>query len=141
MSTSTDKPLPKLNPDNRPFWEGCRTHELRFQQCVNCGHVRWPPSDLCPRCHSTETAWLASKGAGKVYTYAVYHTAFHPGFKGDLPYTVAVVALDEGPHVLSNIVDCSPEAVSCDMPVGVVWEEVDERITLPKFRPLQSDAT
>ena len=129
-----DKPLPKLNPDNRPFWEGCRKHELRFQQCNHCGHVRWPPSHLCPQCHGTEINWLISKGIGRVYTFAVYHTAFHPGFAADLPYIVAVVALDEGPHLLTNIVDCPPERVKCDMPVEVVWEDVDEEITLPKFK-------
>ena len=131
-----DKPLPKLNTDNRPFWEGCRRHELRFQRCNDCGRVRWPPSDLCPRCHSTEINWLISKGIGRVYTFAVYHTAFHSGFATDLPYTVAVVALDEGPHLLTNIVDCRPDKVKCDMPVEVIWEDVDEGIALPKFRPL-----
>jgi uncharacterized OB-fold protein len=131
-----DKPLPKLNTDNRPFWEGCRKHELRFQRCSDCGHVRWPPSVLCPQCHSTGINWLISKGIGRVYTFAVYHTAFHSGFATDLPYTVAVVALDEGPHLLTNIVDCRPDEVECDMPVEVIWEDVDERITLPKFRPL-----
>lgn len=134
-----NKPLPKLNTDNRPFWEGCRNHELRFQRCNDCGHTRWPPSDLCPQCHSTEFNWLISKGIGRVYTFAVYHTAFHRGFEADLPYTVAVVALDEGPHLLTNIIDCRPDKVRCDMPVGVIWEDVDERITLPKFRPLSFD--
>lgn len=136
---SYDKPLPKLNTDNRPFWEGCRKHELTFQRCNNCGHVRWPPSDLCPQCHSTEINWLISKGTGRVYTFAVYHTAFHPGFAADVPYVVAVVALDEGPHLLTNIVDCQPDEVRCDMSVGVIWEAVDETITLPKFRPLSCE--
>lgn len=131
-----DTPLPKINADNRFFWEGCTKHELRFQQCSDCGHVRWPPSDRCPRCLATGTSGLISKGIGRVYTFAVYHTAFHPGFKADLPYTVAVVALDEGPRLLSNIVGCAPDSVTCDMPVEVVWEDVDEEIALPKFRPL-----
>ena len=135
---SYDKPLPRINADNQAFWEGCRMHELRFQQCKGCGHVRWPPSDRCPRCHCTETRRLISKGIGRVYTFAVYHVAYHPGFAGDLPYTVAVVALDEGPHLLTNIVGCRPEQVVCDMPVEVAWEDVVDRITLPKFRPLSS---
>jgi uncharacterized OB-fold protein len=80
--------------------------------------------------------WLISKGIGRVYTFAVYHTAFHPGFVAELPYTVAVVALDEGPQLLTNIVDCRPEGVKCDMPVEVIWEEIDKRITLPKFKPI-----
>lgn len=135
------KPVPKINADNRPFWEGCRQHELRFQQCRECGQVRWPPSDLCPQCHSTTTDWLISRGIGRVYTFAVYHTAFHPGFKADLPYTVAMVELDEGPRLMTNIVDCLTDRVRCDMRVEVTWEDVDERITLPKFRPLSTDQT
>ena len=130
------KPLPKLNTDTFSFWEGCRKHELKFQRCSDCGHVRWPPSYLCPQCHSTEIDWLISRGIGRVYTFAVYHIAFQPEFAGDLPYTVAVVALEEGPHLLTNIVDCPPDEVKCDMPVEVVWDDVDESLTLPKFRPL-----
>lgn len=134
-----DKPLPKLNADNRPFWEGCLKHELRFQQCSDCGHVRWPPSDLCPKCHATGVAWLISRGTGRVYTFAVYHTAYHPGFTADLPYTVAVVALDEGPRLMTTVVGCRPDEVRCDMRVEVLWEDIDERISLPRFRPFPGD--
>jgi hypothetical protein len=134
-----DKPLPKLNSDNLPFWEGCRQHQLRFQQCSDCGHVRWPPSDFCPQCHSNHTTRLVSKGIGRIYTFAVYRVAYHPGFTADLPYTVAVVALDEGPHMLTNIIECRTDRLRCDMPVEVVWENVDEKTTLPKFRPVFSD--
>ena len=136
-----EKPFPKRNGDTTPFWEGCRRHELRFQQCRDCGHVRWPPSDFCPRCHAAASNWMISKGTGRIYTFAVYHVAFHPGFAADLPYTVAVVALDEGPRLLTNIVGCRPEAVRCDMAVAVVWEDIDEGISLPKFSPVKEDRT
>lgn len=130
-----DKPLPKINADNQAFWAGCRQRELRFQQCDDCGHVRWPPAILCPQCHSTRTGWLTSGGVGKIYTFAVYHSVFHPGFADEVPYTVAVVTLVEGPRLLTNIVDCPPDQVRCDLPVEVCWEEIDDTITLPKFRP------
>ena len=133
---SYDKPLPTINSDNRPFWEGCHIHELRFQKCSNCGHVRWPPAIICPECHSSEMKWLVSKGIGKVYTFVVYHRLYHPGFNADLPYVVAVVALDEGPHLLTNIVGCRPEDVNCDMQVQVAWEDVTDKVALPKFKPL-----
>lgn len=134
--TDYSKPLPKLNGDNRHFWEGCRAHELRFQQCTACGLVRWPPSFLCPRCHATQTTCCIASGLGTVFTYTVYHTAFHPGFSAELPYVVAVVALDEGPHLLTNMVGCRPEEVKCDQRVKIVWDDVTETITLPKFTPL-----
>jgi uncharacterized OB-fold protein len=79
---------------------------------------------------------VVSSGIGSVYTFAVYHAPIHPEFSADLPYVVAVVELDEGPHLLTNIVGCQPEEVACDMPVQVTWEDVTEEISLPKFRPM-----
>lgn len=130
-----DKPLPKLNADVKPFWDGCKKHELRFQKCQACGHVRWPPSILCPECHQKETQWIIAGGHGTLYTYAVYHIAYHPGFANDIPYVVAIVELDEGPHLLTNIIDCRPREISCGMNVIVAWEDVTPDITLPKFKP------
>jgi hypothetical protein len=128
------KPLPTVNDDNREFWRGCRNHQLRFQRCKNCGHVRWPASLICPACLCRESNWIVSEGRGKIYTFVVYHVAYHPGFKDDLPYVVAVVELKEGPHVLTNIVDCPIAEISCDMPVEVIWKDVSEEISLPLFR-------
>ena len=129
------KPLPQVNPDTRPFWDGCRQHALRFQKCADCGHVRWPPSMICPECHASETQWIVSGGKGTVYTYAVYHHAFHKAFEKDLPYVTAIVEIEEGPHLLTNIVGCRPEEVRCDMPVEVTWEDINDEFSLPKFRP------
>jgi len=127
------KPLPKLNADTMPFWDGCRNHELRFQKCTECGHVRWPPSIICPLCYSNRTEWIRASGKGKVFSFVVYHKAYHPAFEADLPYVVAIVELEEGPHFLTNIVGCDPGAVSCEMPVNVIWEDVTEEFSLPKF--------
>jgi len=130
------KPLPRINGDNQPFWEGCRDHELRFQKCAACGHVRHPPSLVCPQCLGRDGQWIVSAGAGRIFSYAVYHVAFHEGFKPDVPYVVALVDLDEGPRLLTNIVGCAPGDVFCDMPVRVIWEDVTPEISLPKFTPV-----
>jgi len=130
-----EKPLPRINADNQLFWEGCKDHELRFQKCASCGHVRYPPSIVCPGCHCRDYQLIVSAGTGKVYTYAVYHTAYHPGFQGDVPYVVAVVELDEGPRLLTNIVGCTSEKVFCEMPVLVAWQDVTLEISLPMFTP------
>lgn len=129
------KPLPNLNGDNKQFWAGCKVHELRFQRCQACGHIRWPASILCPICHSREMNWIVSQGKGKVYSFAVYHMAYDPGFEKDLPYVVADVELEEGPRLLTNIVDCPPDEVRCEMPVEVTWEDITEEFSLPKFKP------
>jgi len=130
-----EKPLPKINADTKAFWEGCREHRLRFQACDRCGHLRWPPSILCPRCLSQDAQLKAVSSRGTVYSYAVYHVAYDPAFQADLPYVVAIVALEEGPHILTNIVGCDPGAVTCDMAVEVDWDDVTETLTVPRFRP------
>ena len=107
------KPLPQPNADDRFFWDGCKQHKLLFQKCRQCGHVRWPAALICPVCHSDENELVESAGRGTLYTYAVYHRAYHPGFTGDIPYVTAVVALDEGPHLLSNLVEYMPDALKC----------------------------
>ena len=130
------KPLPKPNSDTRPFWDGCRGHQLKFQKCRNCHHVRWPPSVICPQCYSNDAEWITASGRGTVYTYAVYQQAFHEAFKDDIPYVTAVVELEEGPHLITNVIDCKPDELKCDMPVEVVWNDVTTEFSLPKFSPV-----
>ena len=130
-----NKPLPNVNGDSKEFWASCKAHELRFQKCNTCGHVRWPSSILCPLCYSKDTKWIVAEGKGRVYSFAVYHVAYHPGFENDLPYVVADVELVEGPRLLTNIVACRPDEVKCDMPVEVTWEDITAEFSLPKFKP------
>ena len=132
---SYDKPLPRPNTDTKPFWDGCKQHELRFQRCGDCGHVRWPASIVCPQCYSSDTEWIVASGKGKVYTFAIFHQVYHPAFADDVPYLTASVELEEGPRLLTNIVGCPPDEVRCDMPVEVAWDDVTEDFSLPKFRP------
>jgi len=133
---SYDKPLPQINADTKEFWEGCKQHLIKIQKCGDCGTLRLPPSFLCPRCHSRNMDWITSTGKGSVYTFAVNHVAFHPAFQGELPYIVAVVELEEGPHLLTNVVGCDPPEVRCGMPVEVVWDDITDEFSLPKFRPV-----
>lgn len=133
---SYQKPLPQPNADDKFFWDGCREHKLLFQKCQNCGLVRWPPSIICPNCYSHDTEIMEASGKGRVYTYAVYHQAYHSGFESEVPYVTAVIELEEGPHFLSNIIGCSPDEVECDMPVEVVWEDITREFSLPKFKPM-----
>jgi uncharacterized OB-fold protein len=132
------KPLPCVDDDTREFWDGCKARELRFQKCKECGHVRWPASPICPSCHSKDTTWVVVSGKGKIYTFAVYHVAFHPAFSNELPYVVADVELEEGPRLVTNIIDCPVAQIKCDLPVVVAWEELTEEFTLPKFKPAAS---
>lgn len=129
------KHLPIVDGDSRGFWEGCRAGELRLQRCRACGHFRYAPKRLCPHCLSEDFEWRAVSGRGKVHTFSVEHHAYHPAWKEDVPYAVAVVELEEGPRMTSRIVGCAPGDVRIGLPVRVVFEKATEEITLPLFRP------
>jgi uncharacterized OB-fold protein len=128
------KPLPVLTDENRPFWDGAREGRLRMQQCASCGHIRFPISHVCPDCLSYDFAWKDLSGRGEVFAYIVYHKAYNKAFAADLPYNVALVQLEEGPRMYSNIVGCANDAVKVGDKLEAVFEPVTEAITLPRFR-------
>lgn len=132
------KPVPVVNPWVKPFWDAAREGKLIFQRCKKCGANIFYPRIACTNCFSDELEWVESCGKGTVYTYTVVESNCPSAFVGDLPFVIAVVKLAEpGVQMLTNIVDCDPAAVRCDMPVEVVFEPLDENFTLPKFRPCQ----
>lgn len=130
-----EKPLPIINEDNAQYWRYARQHELRMQQCSRCGHIRFPASLVCPQCYAVEADWKRMSGKGTLYSYIIYHHAYHPAYQGDLPYAVGIVQLAEGPRMESSIVGCKLEDLKIDMPLEVLFEEVNDEVTLPKFRP------
>ena len=137
----SEKPLPISSHESAAFWEGCRNHELRVQRCEGCGHFAFPPASRCPQCLASSLKWTKTSGRGKIYSFVIYHRAYHPGFEKEIPYVVALVELDEGPRLISNIIECDLQSVRCEMPVEVVFEEMAEQVTLYKFRPLIKERT
>ena len=133
-----DKPLPAVTDENRPFWEGLGQGELRLQRCRGCGHHRYPIATVCPRCLSGESEWVRLSGRGKVFSYVIFHQVYHEAFRADAPYNVALIRLDEGPFMFSNVVEIPNAAIRCDMPVTVVFDPVTDTITLPRFRPQEA---
>lgn len=131
-----EKPLPRVTADTKPFWEGSKEHQLRFQKCRSCGHVRWPASVICPKCYSDQPDWIVASGKGKVYSFVVHHRTFDKAFEQELPYVAALVELEEGPIFLSSIVDLRPEEVKINMPVEVTWKDITQEFSIPKFKPL-----
>ncbi len=130
------KPLPTPLPWSRPFWEGCKRHELLIQRCKDCGTNIFYPKLYCSNCLSPNLEWIKTSGRGKVYTFTVVENYAPTDFAQDVPYVVAVIKLEESVQLMSNIVDCKPEQVKCDMEVEVVFEDVTDEVTLPKFRPI-----
>ena len=132
------KPLPQPTPETQDFWDGAKAGELRLQRCNDCASVYFPPRPFCPACASRSVSSFAASGRGRLYSYVINHRPA-PGFEADAPYAVAVVELDEGPRMMTNItgVEQTPEALEIDMPVEVSFEPASETISLPKFRPVQ----
>jgi uncharacterized OB-fold protein len=130
-----DKPLPRPNEDTAPYWEAARNGELRMQKCGACGSIRFPPSLLCPTCLSEESEWVKLSGRATVFSWIVIHQSQHPAFNADTPYNVAIVELEEGPRLHTNIVECANEDIHIGMAVEVVFDKVSDDTTLPKFRP------
>ena len=130
------KPLPTVSDYNRPFWEGARRHELRMQRCNACRNAWAPNGPVCPHCFSDDYTWEKTSGRGKIASWVVFHKVYHPGFARDVPYSVALVELDEGPRIISNVVGVKNEDLKIGMPVEVVFEDINDEISLPKFRKI-----
>lgn len=117
-----------------PFWDGCARNELLLQRCSACGTFRHPPSAVCPNCLSAHHAWVPSSGRGTIYTFAVVRQALSKAWEDKVPYTVAVIELEEGPRFLTELVGIDPDAVRIGLPVEVTFTQRDGA-TLPLFRP------
>ena len=129
--------LPEPTPETRHFWEGALRGELLLQRNRQTGEAYFPPRPFCPSCACREVEVYKASGKAKLHSYIITHRP-HPGFGSD-PYAIAVVKLEEGPQMMSNIVDCpqTPEALVLDMPLEVTFEpqEKDEAIHIPLFMP------
>ena len=129
------KPLPRIDEESRGYWEALARHELYLQRCRDCGTLRFYPRALCPSCLSSAVEWVRASGRGTVYTFTVTHQNQAPGFREELPYVLAIVELEEGPRLMTNVIGCPPDALRVGMPVEVVFDDVTPEVTLPKFRP------
>ena len=127
--------LPLPTPESQHFWDGCRDGELRLQRCRECSHSYFPPRPFCPLCASRDVEIYAASGKATLYSYVINHRP-RPDM-GKEPHSIAVVTLDEGPRMMTNIVDCpqTPEALVLDIPLQVVFRQQSETIWLPLFVP------
>jgi len=127
-------PLPERTPLNAPYWDGLAQGRLQFQRCARCGHAWLPPRAECPTCLHDSWSWQAAHGGGRLVSWVVYHIAYHDAFADRLPYNVAVVELDEGPRLITNIAD--PEhagGLKADRRVTLSIEE-EHGVSLARFR-------
>ena len=134
------KAVPVPTPDTQPFWDGTAAGELRIQRCRDCSRPYFYPRPICPKCHSTNVEWFTASGRATLYSYAINHRAA-PGFADDAPYAIAVVQLEEGPRMMTNIVGVAntPENLVLDMPLRVTFEQRGD-VRVPQFTPVREGA-
>lgn len=139
----SDFPLPDTTwPVARPFWEAAARGELVIPRCAACGRYAWYPPEACPACGGAELPWTPVSGRGRLFSWAVVRRAFVPAFREKVPYVAALVALVEDPAVrlVSNVVDCAPEALRADLPLRAVFRplrfpDASRELVAPLFVP------
>lgn len=128
MEDTVRMPAPRINPENKEYWDAAGRGVLLVRRCDACGEAHHYPRAVCPFCHSDRTEWREASGAGVIHAYTV--------MRREKPSTVtAYVALSEGPLMLTNIVDCDFDAVRIGMPVKVCFADAEDGIRVPVFRP------
>ena len=134
---SYKKPIPVPQGESDYYWEKAKEEELWLRKCNECQEAYFYPRDISPCCFSKDTSWIQASGRAKLFTYGIVHRAPHAGFVDDVPFVTAIVQLEEGPKMATNIVmdDPTPEKLQIDMPLEVVFDSITDEITLPKFKP------
>lgn len=126
---------PPLDEETRAWWEGAGRGELVLQRCLDCGVVQHRPRGLCVTCLSSSIEHFVASGRGRIHTYSIVRQNQMPAFREAVPYVVAYVELEEGPQILSNVVDCDPEAISIGMAVEADFVKTGRDLGVPRFVP------
>jgi uncharacterized OB-fold protein len=133
-----DRPLPQpITPEARPYWDGLKEKKLMLPRCGDCGHTFFYPRVVCPRCHSRTITWVQASGRGRLHSFGIGYQSFNKAFKMPAPYILAMIELEEGPRMMSNLVNVEPDpkVVKCDMPVQVVFHKLTDDATVPLWEP------
>ncbi len=117
---------PAINPETKPFWDAAAKGQLMIKKCLACGELHYYPRSICPFCHSDRTEWQAASGKGTVYSYSVM-------VRAPEPYALAYVTLEEGPRMMTNIVDCNFDDIKIGKPVKLVWKSSEGGPAVPMF--------
>lgn len=135
MTRTIHRPLPTITEDNAQFWRSTKAHAMELQRCDRCSRFWYYPGPVCHYCGSTDFTWTPVSGRGTIYSYTVLERAKGNPFEGDVPITIVLVRLEEGPVMMSNLFDYTPEQLRADAPVEVAYEDVNDEVTLPVFHP------
>lgn len=127
-------PAPIVSPETQPFWDGTAQGKLLLPKCQNCGSINWYPKVFCPECGKFGVDWIEAAGTGTVYTFAITRRGAG-NYAQAGPYVLAYVELDEGPRIMTNIVDADLEKLAVGDKVTVVFHDTGQGTALPRFKP------
>ena len=132
-----NKPIPVPQGESDVYWQTAKEHELWLRKCNACDTAYFYPRDISPCCFSKDTDWVKASGKASLFTYGIGQRAPHPGFVDDVPFVTAIVELEEGPKMATNIVIENPsfDNLQIGMDLEVVFEDITEELALPKFKP------
>lgn len=131
---SLPNPSPRPSSENQRFWDATTENRLELPRCSSCGRVIWYPREICPDCHGTDIEWFEASGQGTIYSCTT--TRRMPGrWGGAAPFVLAYVELDEGPRLMTNIVDCDPDEIAIGDRVEAVFHPTEDGPALVRFRP------
>ena len=126
---------PPVTPLAEPYWNATRRNELVAQRCQDCDRFVWYPREACPGCLSADLEWAPLSGAGTIYTFNVMRKPGNPMMGDEVPYVVALVDLDEGIRMTTNLVGTELGSLRCDQRVQIDWSvELSDGRHLPVFR-------
>ena len=129
----SDRLAPTTTPDTQFFWDALKEGTLLIQRCAGCATLRHPPRPMCPCCNSLQWDTVESRGRGEVYSFVMPRHPTWPWFEGT--YIVALIQLEEGTRIVSNLIDVAPADVTIGMPVQAEITHFDGGVALPLFRP------
>lgn len=128
-----------VDDENRPFWEGAKRHEVVMQRCTACGRFRFPASGYCASCRSDQSSWVRLSGRGVIESHCIFHKAYFEAFASRVPYNVALVALEEGPKLFTNIVGIANSELRIGQAVSPVFEQITPELVLLKFEVIMQE--
>jgi uncharacterized OB-fold protein len=132
----TSKIIPISTIETQSYWDACQQEKLLIQQCKECEHVQFYPRLMCTKCSSREVKWIEASGIAKVLTYTIVHRPILSAYQKEAPYILAVVQLEEGPTMMTNVVNCPNDSIKCEMLVKVTFQRWTDEFLVPVFQPL-----
>jgi uncharacterized OB-fold protein len=128
------RPLPEITELTAPFWQALREHRLAVQRCDGCGTLRFPPEFGCAECGSLSSTWTDMSGRATLWSWTVAHPPLLPYFAERAPWPVVIVQLEEGPRMVTNLIDVAVEQYEMGLPLVADYQDIEEDVTLVVFR-------